>query len=118
MLARGYLFETAYLNWNQTLEPVVVGETSIALIDFGVDFGSMPVISTVSPLLQIPTRDCNRRPPNDYRWMICPGPSGQGSWIGLVTLALLACLIFVFYQAQTRPAQPTPPQSQPLHDSK
>jgi hypothetical protein len=49
--------------------------------------------------------------------MISPGHSDKGSWIGLAALALLACLIFMFYEAETRPAQPTAPKSEPLHDS-
>jgi hypothetical protein len=51
--------------------------------------------------------------------MIFPGGrSPRRSWIALAALALLACLIFVFYEAATRPAHSTPPKSQPLYDSR
>jgi bacteriorhodopsin len=38
-------------------------------------------------------------------------------WV-VVTLAMLLCLSFLFYEAKTRPAQPTTPKSAPLHDQK
>ena len=51
--------------------------------------------------------------------MIVPGGrTGRSIWLYIVALCIILCLAFLFYEAKTRPAQPTPSTSPPLHDSK
>lgn len=43
---------------------------------------------------------------------------GRSIWMYIAALSIILCLAFVFYEAKTRPAQPTAPNPPPLHDSK
>lgn len=46
------------------------------------------------------------------------GGTGRSLWLYIAALSVILCLVFLFYEAKTRPAQPTTPTSPPLHDSK
>ena len=51
--------------------------------------------------------------------MIVPGGcTGRSLWLYIALVSIILCLAFLFYEAKTHPAQPTPPTSPGLHDSK
>jgi hypothetical protein len=51
--------------------------------------------------------------------MIAPGGcTGRSLWLYVVALCVILCLAFLFYEAKTRPAQPTTPTPPPLHGSR
>jgi hypothetical protein len=51
--------------------------------------------------------------------MIFPAKRGcKAIWFYLPALAVILCLIFLFYEAKTRPATPEAPGAQPLHSAK